>query len=379
MWIESHPSFSIRWHFVSPPGYQSPALGDSIPVPWSQEAQRKTLQPRASTSTLCHVPLLFASIIPSRIHQEVDNEQQISQWWRHCRLHQHEVLECLTMEETWGKPNKVDCELTMVSTPSTLLHHTRSQADGTSSNDLTKPLLVCTPAAFKGNENLNSPSKSWIVHMPTAFKDYKSEDSSSSSATLIASSRATSHSVDSCQSKRVPLITLTWSSLPNHESYARHIYSTLNYSVLEEPPPMEMSSLERQTLAFGTPGNSQTCIYPDSQLALFKQGSCQQTTPSSLLMSSVTPSTGDNIHQNKTHNTNSSASWDLVTLLTTKRKGKGVSMTEEPDPEADSPVNVSPMPASGLVLTGPHPPDMTNLEEATLSPAASQHETNACS
>ena len=44
-----------------------------------QEAQHKTLQPRVSTSTLCHVPQLFASVIPPRIHQEVDNEHWISQ------------------------------------------------------------------------------------------------------------------------------------------------------------------------------------------------------------------------------------------------------------------------------------------------------------
>ena len=89
-------------------------------------------------------------------------------------------------------------------------------------------------------------------------------------------------------------------------------------------------------------------------------------------MSSVTPSAGDYIHRNKTRNTNNSASQDLVTPLTTKRKGKGFSMMEEPDPEADSHVNVSPMPASGPVLTGPHPPDTTNPEEATSSSAAPQ-------
>ena len=89
-------------------------------------------------------------------------------------------------------------------------------------------------------------------------------------------------------------------------------------------------------------------------------------------MSSVAPSTGDDAHRNKTCNTNNSASQDLVTPLTTKRKGKGVSRTEEPDPEADSPVNVSRMPPSGPVLTGPHTPDTTNQEEAALSPAAPQ-------
>ena len=78
MWIKSHPSLSVRRRFVSPPGYQSPALGDSVPVPGSQEAQHETLQPRDSTPALSHVPRLFASVIPSRTHQEVDNEHRIS-------------------------------------------------------------------------------------------------------------------------------------------------------------------------------------------------------------------------------------------------------------------------------------------------------------
>ena len=125
MWIESHPSLSIRRCFVSPPGYQSSALGDSIPVPGSQEAQHETLQPRVSTPTLCCVPQLFASVIPSRIHQEVDNEHRISQWWGHHGLHQYEVLKCLTMEEMQQvSPKKVDCELTT----SGLLSQTRTGA-----------------------------------------------------------------------------------------------------------------------------------------------------------------------------------------------------------------------------------------------------------
>ena len=79
MWIKSHPTFSVRQHFVSPPGYQSPTLGDSIPVPGSQGTQHKTLKPRVSTSTLSCVPQLFASVImSSRTHQEADNGHKIS-------------------------------------------------------------------------------------------------------------------------------------------------------------------------------------------------------------------------------------------------------------------------------------------------------------
>ena len=63
MWIESLHLTTARRHIVSPPGYQSPALGDSIPVPGSQEAQRVTLLPRVTAPRLSHVPQLFASVI----------------------------------------------------------------------------------------------------------------------------------------------------------------------------------------------------------------------------------------------------------------------------------------------------------------------------
>ena len=171
MWIESHPSLSVRRRFVSPPGYQSPALGDSVPVPGSQEAQHETLQPRVSTPALSRVPQLFASVIPSRTHQEVDNEHRISQWWGHRGLHQHEVLECLTTEETRQvSSKKVNCELTTIPTSSTLLHHIRSRADGISSNNSTEPSLARMPAAFEGKENLKSPSESSIARVPAAVE-----------------------------------------------------------------------------------------------------------------------------------------------------------------------------------------------------------------
>ncbi|EDR12896.1 uncharacterized protein LACBIDRAFT_323715 [Laccaria bicolor S238N-H82] len=62
---------------------------------------------------------------------------------------------------------------------------------------------------------------------------------------------------------------------------------------------------------------------------------------------------------------NNLASCEIVTPLMTRKKGKGVSMTKELDPEAISPTNGSPMPSSGSVLTGPHHLD-------SLTPAASQ-------
>ena len=80
MWIESTRLSTVRRCIVSPPGYQSPTLGDSVPVPGSQEAQRVTLQPRVTTSKLSRVPQLFASTIStSRTRREANNGNRISQ------------------------------------------------------------------------------------------------------------------------------------------------------------------------------------------------------------------------------------------------------------------------------------------------------------
>ena len=99
MWIKSHYLSTIRWRIVSPLGYQSPTLGDSVPVPGPQEAQCVTLQPGVTTSTLSCIPWLFASIVSSaRTRWEANSRYWIS---GQCRLHQDEVIECLTMEETW--------------------------------------------------------------------------------------------------------------------------------------------------------------------------------------------------------------------------------------------------------------------------------------
>ena len=85
MWIESHPTSTVRRRFVSPLGYQSPMLGDSVPVPGSQGTQRKTLQPRVSTSSLSRVPRLFTTIIAtSRTRREANNGHKVS--------HRHFIL-----------------------------------------------------------------------------------------------------------------------------------------------------------------------------------------------------------------------------------------------------------------------------------------------
>ncbi|KIK02794.1 hypothetical protein K443DRAFT_5824 [Laccaria amethystina LaAM-08-1] len=116
-------------------------------------------------------------------------------------------------------------------------------------------------------------------------------------------------------------------------------------------------------------------FHPDHQPPPFKLGGRQQTSLSLQLlrtMSSSVPSAGDDNLKNKSHSTNNSASQDFVTLLTTRKKGKGVSMTKEPDPKAKSPTNHSPMPVSGPILTGPYSLDFMNLEGISINPTAPQ-------
>ena len=69
--------------------------------------------------------------------------------------------------------------------------------EGTLSKDLTEPLSVHSLTAFEGNKKTNDPYEPLIVCVPAAFEGYNSEDSSLS-ATLVASSRVTSHTVSSC-------------------------------------------------------------------------------------------------------------------------------------------------------------------------------------
>ena len=230
----------------------------------------------------------------------------------------------------------------MISPPTTLLNHPRSQVEGTSSNNPTEPSSVHSLTTFKGNKKTNNPYKPSIARMPAAFEGYDLEDSSLS-ATLIASSRATSHNIGSRRLTRALSTTLATPSLPNHKSYAQHEHSILDYSVQEEPTPTRMSSLGKWTL---TPGNIQPCVYPDRQLTLLKLGACQQTPSSRSPLSSTTASIGDEAHRNKTCNINNSASQEMITLLASKKKGKGMSITKELDPEAVSPTNDSPIPAS---------------------------------
>ena len=307
MWIGSLPHLIDRRRLVSPLGYQSPALGDSVPAPGLQDTQRVTLQLGVTTSTLSRVPQLFASAVSqARTHQEVESEPRISQWWGHRGLHQDEVSECLTAEETRPvSSTNSNGQLTIVPRPSTLPDHLGSQDNGTTYDDLTKPLLARALAASEGNDLVDEPHRLSLARAPAAFEGDDTDDNSSSSTTLVSSPQATSRSSDSQQPTRALSTTLTRSSLPLHERYAQHLCSILDYTVKEEPPPAGTSSLGKRTL---TPGNTQPCVYPDCQLTLFKLGACQQNSSSCSIMSSTTPSVGDENHRNKTRNTNNSAS-----------------------------------------------------------------------
>ena len=366
MWIESHGLSTVRRRIVSPPGYQSPALGDSVPVPGLQEVhQRVTLQPGVTTSTLSRVPRLFASVISSiRTHREVDSEPRISQWWGHRGLHQDEVLECQTTEETRQvSPDLTVRQLTTISFPPTPTKTSRSQTDGAPPCNRTRPPSARTPAAFGGND----PSEPSIARVLAAFEGKDVDDDASSSATLVPPTQKSSSSDSSRHSTRNPLFTPNKPSLPHNESYARHLCLSSSYSAKEDPPPDETSFLTLED-----PGNDQPYTHPEYRSSIYKLSACQQTTLFPSIMSSTTPSVGDDAQRNKTRNTNNSASREIVTPLATKKKGKGVSVTEELDPEAVSPTNDNPIPSHGPILTGPHPQDKNSTEEMPPRPAASQ-------
>ena len=114
-------------------------------------------------------------------------------------------------------------------------------------------------------------------------------------------------------------------SLPTHSSYAyRHCIDTLPIW-----DPVNSDSLPSQTLLIAMPGQPLPCQCPDHQPPPFKPGSHQQTSPPLPSMSTQTLTAGDESSKAKVCNTNNSASRELVTLLASKKKGKGVAMTEE--------------------------------------------------
>ena len=80
MWIGSHPLFTVRRPIISPPGYQSPALGESVPTPGLQDHQRVTPYHGVTTSTLSRVPRIFLPVVSqTRTHREDKINTTVSQ------------------------------------------------------------------------------------------------------------------------------------------------------------------------------------------------------------------------------------------------------------------------------------------------------------
>ena len=88
-------------------------------------------------------------------------------------------------------------------------------------------------------------------------------------------------------------------------------------------------------------------------------------------MSMQTLTAGDESSKAKVRNMNNSASWELITPLMLKKKGGGVAMMEELDPGATPPMIGNPLPATGPILSGPHPVDRMNTGNTPSNPAAS--------
>ena len=89
------------------------------------------------------------------------------------------------------------------------------------------------------------------------------------------------------------------------------------------------------------------------------------------MMSMQTLTAGEESSKAKACNMNKSASRELVTPLASKKKGKGVAMMKEPDPDATPPMIGNPLPATGPILSGPHTIGRMNTGDTPSNPAAS--------
>ncbi|EDR05199.1 uncharacterized protein LACBIDRAFT_330017 [Laccaria bicolor S238N-H82] len=161
------------------------------------------------------------------------------------------------------------------------------------------------------------------------------------------------------------------SSLPNHSSYAWYTSLPSSHSVARRCFLDGKISCENWTLHYDPPEKNPPCLCPEPQPPPLKPLNCQQDPIRPFPMSSLAPSAGEESSRNKTRHTNNLASQELVTPLTMRKKGKGMAMTEEMDPDAATPVNSNPLPTKGPVLSGPHPAHRINPTEASLLPAAS--------
>ena len=162
MWIGSWIWFTVRQPNASPPGYQSPASGDSTPKPGSLESLNAKVCHAFMSHSLSNTPhIFFAAIVHTQLHQEVMNNHSVSQWWGHHRLHQNEVFECKGTEN----PLKVSCsnmicQLTTVPRDPITQMNSKHHEDK-EDYDLTSWLSIAWPlAAFKNHELVESDNQS---------------------------------------------------------------------------------------------------------------------------------------------------------------------------------------------------------------------------
>lgn len=242
------------------------------------------------------------------------NDHLVSQWYGHCRLHQDEVPESRDLRGL-RKVSDSDrsCQLTAVS------DYPASQTNSDSYED------------EEDVDFTSWPSTAWV---PAAIEGCISVDAADDLLSL-----ATLNPSDHLFDNQSDLMTQL--PLPTNMSYAHYTWAS-KCLVRWDPFPEEKCLSVALTLSNKSPGNLLPCPYPE---------------PQPLPLSFVTPSAAEENSWNKASHTNNSVNYELITLLMLKKKGKGVLMTEEPDPEAISPTICSPMTASGPVLTGPHPLD----------------------
>ena len=101
MWIGSRIRLTARQPYASPPGYQSPASGDNVPDPGSQDTTGAQPHHGSAPPSASHNNDNLVNSTPYPLHscarQEVSNANSVSQWWGHRGLHQDEVLECRSL------------------------------------------------------------------------------------------------------------------------------------------------------------------------------------------------------------------------------------------------------------------------------------------
>ncbi|EDR05837.1 uncharacterized protein LACBIDRAFT_329456 [Laccaria bicolor S238N-H82] len=79
-----------------------------------------------------------------------------------------------------------------------------------------------------------------------------------------------------------------------------------------------------------SPEEFPSCHRPNHQSPPFKPGVCEQTTSLSYSTKWTTYASNDNCHKIEFHNTNCSTSHEIVALIRSRERGKGVSMAEGP-------------------------------------------------